>query len=164
MPELRSAPPLPEILPRCRKAYQAARRTRTGLTRAESRPGPPLGCRLISASGLHWVLLLRGEIEAVLEYDARRLGLELVKIDSRVVCRESTFWGYNRHFAFTFPGTATPGELEVRTSLWSAVTTFDLWVSGVRVFQCETSIETCTLPVPASVPEIESAELPLPHL
>lgn len=127
--------------------------------------GPVVTAKLLNASGLHWVVQLSGQIEAVVEYDARRTGVEVVKVDSRVVCREGTMWGYNGHFAFTLPnhGNTTRAELEIRTSLWSAVTEFRLRLNGSTVFVCESDIDTCSLPVPARSPASSRAELPLPH-
>ncbi len=120
---------------------------------------------LLNASGLHWVIALRGDIEAVIEYDARRPGVELVKVDSRVVCREGTLRGYNGRFSFKLPGVLAPVpvELEIANSLWSAVTELRLEVAGVTVLACETNVETCALPVPAGSPAPHRAELPLPH-
>jgi hypothetical protein len=159
------APLLPsEILPRCRKRRRAALASqRDGIPALAEITPPTVNCRLLTASGLHWVLDLRGEIEAVVEYDARRPGLELVKVNSRVVCREGTFWGYNSHFRFTIPGTPATAELEVRATLWSAVTELRLRLDGITVFTCESTVESCSLPVPALTPAPNRAELPLPH-
>jgi hypothetical protein len=155
--------PSETILPRCRRVKLLGL-TPTSIPAACIKP-PRVDAVLVTATGLHWVIQLRGGVEAMIEYDARRPGVELVKVDHRVVCREGTLRGYNSRFSFTLPGhpMPTPVELEVRNSLWSAVTEFRIILAGETVFACRTDVETCSLPLPVEAPSMEPSELPLPH-
>ena len=150
-----------EIMPRCRHKRSKAGSVDTVVLPA--RAAPSVSAELLSCSGLHWSVQLHGDVEALVEYDARRVGVELVRVNSRVVCREGTFWGYNGRFRFTIPGAGSAAEMVIRTSLWSAVTEFLLRVDGVTVFACESEPERRSLPLPARCPASSRAELPLPH-
>jgi hypothetical protein len=97
------------------------------------------------------------------EYSARSSASDVIRVDGRVVCRESSLAGHRSRFDFMVPGTFGPlsASLEVRISLWQAVAAVRLRVDGRTVYS-ESDASTGPadrLPIPAAAEVIP----PRPH-
>lgn len=118
--------------------------------------------------GAYWALRLSGAVNAVLEYDGRKVGREVVRLGEKVVAQASTFNGYNRCFeleAATARG-PLPLVLEVRVSLWAAIESVTLRLAGRTIYYEHTyrAVEPARppLPVPVDAATLAYQNLPRP--
>jgi hypothetical protein len=131
---------------------------------------PPCEAEVIRNESLRWAVRLTGGVVGVVEYDGRGVGSETVRVDGWVVVRKGSFGGYCPRFDFTLPSTggAVPACLEVRVSLWLAITALRLTVGETVVHaegafrQADRKAALRTLPIPARTPLPSAGRLPIP--
>ncbi len=132
------------------------------------RPGPRCTVELIESTGLRRVLKLAGSVNALLDYDVRALGREVLRVDGREVVRASPLLGYHPRFQFTLPGRRgrVPASLEVEVDLWNAITALRLRVGAWVVYSegvfTGEGVSRDALPIPSSSGREENAGLPHP--
>jgi hypothetical protein len=84
---------------------------------------------LLEGEGLHRVFRLSGPVDALVEYDLRRHGHEIVRVNEIERWHGSTMRGYSRYLEVPLPARGRLTALiECRASLWGAITGFRVWV------------------------------------
>jgi hypothetical protein len=84
---------------------------------------------LLEGEGLYRVLRLSGPVDALLEYDLRRHGHEIVRVNEVERWHGSTMRGYSRYLEVPLPARGRLTALiECRASLWGAITGFRVWI------------------------------------
>ena len=122
------------------------------------------------SDGYYYRIRLAGACDATVEYDARYVGCAVVRVNGRVVGRESSLSGYCPKFEFGLPAGqgSVPAVLEVRASLWSGILALRLRVGGTVLFAEDvyspeaSKNEAHCLPIPAPGPGSGMDGLPIP--
>ena len=143
-------------------------------------PRAPVRVTAVRKEGARWALRLSGAVNALLEYDGRRVGREVVRLDEKVIAEASTFSGYNRRFELQVvtAGGKVPLVLEVRVSLWAAIEAVTLHLDGQALYYEDTyripeparpplpvpvdaaALVAHALPRPLPTPPLDAAQLP----
>lgn len=128
----------------------------------------PVRVTALRKEGARWALRLSGTVNALLEYDGRRVGREVVLLNEVVVAQASTFNGYNRRFELQVAGVRGPLPLvlEVRVSLWAAIEAVTLRLEDQTLYYEDTyrALEPTrpALPVPVDAAALAAHTLPRP--